>query len=101
LYLSCYPIERYVTFSRQAKGQYVSTTPLKPLHPQSSLSQAKLSQFRKLSTNQLIDSLTPGKPGSLKIRPDGTIIDGHHRIMILRERSVDVDSLPREIITKN
>jgi len=31
---------------------------------------------------------------------DGTIIDGRHRIHILRQRGVDVDELPREIVTK-
>jgi ParB-like chromosome segregation protein Spo0J len=74
--------------------------PLKSLHADSSLSQAKLGQFGKLSNQELIDSLKPGQPGSLKVRPDGTIIDGHHRVKILRARGVDVDSLPREIIPK-
>jgi ParB-like chromosome segregation protein Spo0J len=49
----------------------------------------------------LIDSLKPGQQGSLKVRPDGTIVDGHHRIKILRDRGVDVDSLPCEIIPKD
>jgi len=71
-----------------------------PLHPDSSLSPAKLDEFRKLSTQTLIDSLRPGQAGSFKTRPDGTMLDGHHRIKILRERGIDVDSLPREIITK-
>jgi hypothetical protein len=69
-----------------------------PLHPDSSLSAAKLDGFRKVPTQSLIDSLKPGQPGSLKTRPDGTMLDGHHRIKILRERGVDVDSLEREII---
>ncbi|HET6328914.1 MAG TPA: hypothetical protein VFG04_29795 [Planctomycetaceae bacterium] len=71
-----------------------------PLHPDSSLSAAKLNSFRKVPTQSLIDSLKPGQPGSLKTRPDGTMLDGHHRIKILRERGVDVDSLEREIIPK-
>jgi ParB-like chromosome segregation protein Spo0J len=74
--------------------------PLKPLHPDSSLSRAKLENYGKASTQQLIDSLKPGQAGALKVRPDGTLVDGHHRIKILRDRGVDVDSLPREIITK-
>lgn len=74
--------------------------PLKPLHPDGSLSPAKLEQYAKASTQELIDSLRPGKAGSLKVRPDGTMVDGHHRIKILRERGVDVDLLPREIIAK-
>jgi hypothetical protein len=74
--------------------------PLKPLHPDSSLSPAKLAQYAKASTQTLIDSLCPGQAGSLKARPDGTMVDGHHRIKILRDRGVDVDSLPREVISK-
>jgi len=74
--------------------------PLKPLHPDSSLSPAKLAQYAKASTQTLIDSLRPGQAGSLKARPDGTMVDGHHRIKILRDRGVDVDSLPREVISK-
>jgi hypothetical protein len=28
------------------------------------------------------------------------MVDGHYRIKILRDRGVDVDSLPREIVAK-
>lgn len=71
---------------------------LKPLHPESSLSPAKLRSYEKIPTVSLIDSLRPGQAGSLKARPDGTMIDGHHRIKILRDRGVAVDTLPRDII---
>ena len=74
---------------------------MQPLHPDSSLSPAKLEQYGKLSTPALIDSLRPGQAGSLKVRPDGTIVDGHHRIKLLRDRGVDVDSLPREVVPKD
>jgi hypothetical protein len=74
--------------------------PLKPLHSEALLSNVKLEMFRKRSTQELLDSLSPGQPGSLKVRPDGTMIDGHHRIKILVSRGVDFDSLPREIVTK-
>lgn len=72
--------------------------PLQPLHPDTSLVPSKLAKYAKASDQALIDSLKPGLPDSLKTRPDGTIIDGHHRIRILRDRGVDVDSLPREVI---
>ncbi len=78
----------------------MAQAPLKSLHPDSSLVQSKLDQYAKLTINELIDSLQPGQDGALKARPDGTMIDGHHRIKILRDRGVDVDSLPREIIPK-
>jgi len=74
--------------------------PLKPLHADSSLIGSKLDKYGKVSDQELIDSLQPGQQGLLKVRPDGTIVDGNHRIKILRDRGVDVDSLPREIIPK-
>ncbi|HSE90788.1 MAG TPA: hypothetical protein VLJ79_31550, partial [Candidatus Binatia bacterium] len=69
----------------------MSEPPLRPLHSDISLSQAKLGELDKLTNQELIDSLKPGQPGSLKVRPDGMIIDGHHRVRILRDRGVDVD----------
>jgi hypothetical protein len=75
--------------------------PLKPLHPDSYLNAAKLADFDKLSTETLLDSLGPGSEGCLKTRRDGTILDGHHRICILRRRGVNVDALPRAAITRD
>lgn len=74
--------------------------PLSPLHADSSLNPLKITKYEKLPTRELIDSLKPGEEGSLKVRPDGTMIDGHHRIKILRVRGINVDELPREIIPK-
>lgn len=72
--------------------------PLKMLHSDSFLSQVKLDQFAKLSNEELVESLRPGQRGALKAKGDGTMMDGHHRIKVLRDRGVDVDALPREII---
>ena len=72
--------------------------PLKPLH--SALVQIKLRFFEKLDSEILTKSLEPGQEHCLKTRPDGTILDGHHRIHVLRLRGVDVDALPRQIIVK-
>jgi hypothetical protein len=74
--------------------------PLKPLHPDSSLNAGKLAKMEQLSTEALLASLVPGLPDRLKTRPDGTILDGHHRICILRKRGADVDRLPRDIVVK-
>jgi len=74
---------------------------LKPVHADSSLIKSKLDQYGKCSSQELMDSLKPGQLGSLKARADGTILDGHHRVKILRDRGVDVDSLPREIVAKD
>ena len=73
---------------------------LKFLHSEGTLSQAKLERFRRLTTRELEFSLVPGQPGSLKARPDGTVMDGHHRISVLAERGEDVHHLPREIMEK-
>jgi ParB-like chromosome segregation protein Spo0J len=78
-----------------------SLPPLKPLHSNDSLINSKLDKYGKLSDQELIDSLKPGQPHSLKARPDGTIVDGHHRIKVLRDRGADVDALSRDIISKD
>jgi len=71
--------------------------PLRPLHPDASLSAAKLGDFEKLPTDAILKTLLPGQDHCLKARPDGTMLDGHHRIFVLRLRNVDVDSLPGQV----
>jgi hypothetical protein len=56
--------------------------------------------MESLDTEVLKQSLIPGQQDCLKTRPDGTILDGHHRIYVLRNRGVEVDSPPREIVLK-
>ena len=75
----------------------MSQPPLQPLPPDSSLSSATLRALDKMSTQELVDSLRPSQPEALRVRPNGTILNGNHRVKLLRERGVDVDSLPREI----
>jgi hypothetical protein len=58
-------------------------------------------RFTKLTTEELIASLEPGMEGALKARPDGTMINGHHRVKILRDRGLDMDALPREVIPRS
>ena len=79
----------------------MANLPLKMLHADDALNRVKVEKFNKLSDKELIDPLRPGQVGSLKARPDGTVLDGHHRLKILRERGIDIDALPREIITKD
>ena len=74
---------------------------LTPLHPDESLLKLKLERFRKIEVERLVVSLAPGEPGSLKTRADGTIVDGHYRIKVLRERGFNVDILPREVIQRS
>jgi hypothetical protein len=74
--------------------------PLRSLHPDTSLVQIKLDAFHKVPSDALKKSLAPRQPHCLKTRPDGTILDGHHRIFVLRSRGEEVNDLPREIVTK-
>ena len=74
--------------------------PLKPLHSDSTLNKAKLQAMEKLATETIKRTLMPGNQHSLKTRPDGTILDGHHRVEVLRRRGVDVDELPREVLDR-
>jgi hypothetical protein len=78
----------------------VRNPPLKFLHSDELLSKAKLAEFERLTTEQIKMTLAPGQKGCLKARPDGMVLDGHHRIYILRARGEDIDSLPREIVAK-
>jgi hypothetical protein len=75
-------------------------SPLKSLHSDAALSQSKLAELSNVSTEVLLSSLEPGQDHSLKLRPDGTILDGHHDIKVLPSRGVDVDALPREIVAR-
>ncbi len=74
--------------------------PLKPLHRDSSLNAGKLAKFEQFSTGEILGSLRMGEQ-CLKTGPDGTILEGHHRIYVLRQRGVDVDNLPRDVIAKD
>jgi hypothetical protein len=76
----------------------MSYPPLKPLH--SELVPLKLETFGKFTTEELRKSLAPGQEHCLKTRADGTILDGHHRVHVLRLRGEDVDALPREVFVK-
>lgn len=74
--------------------------PLRLLHPESTLVASKLAALETLTTETITASLAPGQENCLKTRPDGTILEGNHRIHVLRVRGVDVDSLPREIVAR-
>ena len=78
----------------------MTTPPLQPLHSTTLLNRTKLDLYARLQTTELLQSLLPGRPGSRKVRDDGTILDGHHRIEVLRQRGIDVDQLPREVLIK-
>ena len=91
---------RWPNWSYGSTGPRVTVNSLKFLHSASDLNRVKLEGFRRLSTQELKDSLRPGQARALKKRPDGTLLDGHHRIQILIERDADVNGLAREIMEK-
>jgi hypothetical protein len=43
-----------------------------------------------------VESLRPGKPECLKVKDDGTVMDGNTRVKVLEERGYNVHDLPRE-----
>jgi hypothetical protein len=79
----------------------MNTQPLQPLHHRTLLNRTKLDLYARLTTAELLQSLLPGQRGSLKVRDDGTILDGHHRVEVLRQRGIQVDQLPREVLLKS
>jgi hypothetical protein len=80
--------------------EFSPTPKLRFLHSEDALNTVKLAQFRCFSTEAIKSSLHPGQGGSLKVRPDGTVLDGHHRLSVLVERGEDIHQLPREIIKR-
>jgi hypothetical protein len=74
---------------------------LRFLHSADILNLVKLEAFRRLPTEAIKFALHPGKPGSLKARPDGTVLDGHHRLVVLLERAEIIDQLPRDTLEKD
>ena len=75
-----------------------STPSLKFLHSEGTLNRVKLELFRRLTSDELKSSLELTEPDCLKTRPDGTVLDGHHRLSVLLERGEDIHQLPREIM---
>lgn len=57
-----------------------------------------LEYWRTQPTTAIVRSLRPGNRESLKVKPDGRIMDGNTRIKVLEEHGVDVNSLPREVL---
>jgi hypothetical protein len=76
--------------------------PLRRIHSdellETGVSRVALEYWRKQSTEDIVHSLQPGNVESLKVKPDGRIMNGNTRIKVLEERGVDVNGLPREIL---
>jgi hypothetical protein len=76
-----------------AKGGGSRPPKLKLLHSQSTLDQSKLDYWRGKRTDEIIRSLTTEGRDKLEIRPDGTVLDGNHRVQVLIERGYDTSQL--------
>jgi hypothetical protein len=76
--------------------------PLRRIHSDQTLlsgsNQVALDYWRKQTTDAIKQSLLPGSPEALRIKPDGRIMNGNTRIKVLEERGEDVNNHPREII---
>ena len=74
---------------------------LRRLHPDSTYetdpkAKRSLDYWRRQPTGTIVESLKPGAENSLKVKPDGTIMDGNTRTKVLEERGYDIESLRRE-----
>lgn len=49
----------------------MKTPPLQPLHGTTTLNRTKLNHYARLTTAELLQSLVPGQPGSLKLGAGG------------------------------
>ncbi|HEV7374351.1 MAG TPA: hypothetical protein VGN95_06530 [Pyrinomonadaceae bacterium] len=64
----------------------------------SGVSRFSLEYWRQRSTEEIVESLRPGRSEALKVKPDGRILNGNVRIKVLEDRGFDINSLEREII---
>jgi hypothetical protein len=62
-----------------------------------------LEYWRQRTTKEIIESLQPdpGNQEGLKVKPDGTVVQGNTRLKVLEERGFDVNSLPRAILNED
>jgi hypothetical protein len=76
--------------------------PLRRIHPDHTLEvgagRLALEHWRQQSTDDIVQSLQPGKVEALKVKSDGRIMNGNTRVKVLEERGFDINSLPREVL---
>ena len=76
--------------------------PLRRIHSDRTLktgsSRIALEYWRQQPTADIVQSLQPGHIEALQVKPDGRIMSGNTRIMVLEERGFDINSLPREVL---
>jgi hypothetical protein len=79
--------------------------PLRRLHPDSTYesdptARRSYEYWKDQPTEAIVESLKPGTNNSrsLKVKPDGTEVDGNTRVRVLEDRGIDIDALPREAL---
>jgi hypothetical protein len=79
-----------------------SRPPLRRIHTDATLASGagalSLAYWRRRETEEVVESLRPGKPEALRVKADGRVINGNVRLKVLEERGFDVDALDREAI---
>jgi len=89
-------------FTQRQQEQVSEIVALKFLHSEQLLeNNSNINAIRQMPTQEIIDSLKPGQPGALKVKADGTVMDGNTRLRVLEERGVDINSLPRDLYTSS
>ena len=68
-------------------------TSLTRLHDDNALIPSKLKRFRKLDDAAIEESLQAPGDERLRIRSDGTVMQGNHRVKVLEERGYDLATL--------
>ncbi|WP_426107513.1 RHS repeat-associated core domain-containing protein [Massilia sp. TSP1-1-2] len=90
--------ERESMLKLQAAAAAAETRPaLSYMHSESVLknSSGSYSSLKKESTEKIVSSLKPGAKEPLRVAADGKIFDGNTRVLVLQERGVNVNQLPR------
>jgi RHS repeat-associated protein len=77
---------------RETYAVVVNAMILRLIHGPSTISGAAMDSVRKMSTEEIINSLKNGdQPGIIK--SDGTVMNGNTRLAVLQERGVDINKL--------
>ena len=74
---------------------------LKKIHSDETIKKSNKTGYdywKNKSTDEIVRSLRPGQEEPLTVKPDGRVYQGNTRVLILEERGVNVNSLPRDII---
>lgn len=76
--------------------------PLQLIHSdatiESGASRLSLAYWRQRKTEEIVESLYPGRSEALKVKPDGRVLNGNVRVKVLAERGFDVNNLECETV---